>query len=54
MEPWLVVWLIVGLGTTAALLAVLISLVRQAILLGRTAARMQEELGPLAGYGHKT
>lgn len=49
MEPWLVVWLIVGLGTTAALLAVLISLVRQAILLGRTAARMQEELGPLAG-----
>ena len=47
MEPWLVVWLIVGLVTTAALLVMLGFLVRHVILLGRTASRMQEELQPI-------
>jgi hypothetical protein len=48
MEPWLVVWLVVGLLTTTALLVMLGFLVRHAILLGRTASRMQQELAPIA------
>lgn len=48
METWLVVWLVVGLVTTAALLVMLGFLVRHAILLGRTAGRMQDELRPIA------
>ena len=42
------VWLVVGLVSTAALLAMLGYLVRHAILLGRTASRMQRELQPIA------
>jgi hypothetical protein len=48
MEPWLVVWLVIGLVTTGALLVILLFLIRHAILLGRTAARMQRELQPIA------
>ncbi|MGH2641359.1 MAG: hypothetical protein ACRDGO_06640 [Actinomycetota bacterium] len=48
MKAWLVVWLVVGLVTTGALLVMLGFLVRHAILLGRTAGRMQEELQPIA------
>jgi hypothetical protein len=48
MDTWLVVWLVVGLVTTAALLVMLGFLVRHVILLGRTAGRMQEELQPIA------
>ena len=48
MEAWLVVWLVVGLVTTGALLVMLGFLVRHVILLGRTASRMQEELQPIA------
>lgn len=48
MEPWLVVWLVVGLTTTAALLVMVGFLVRHVILLGRTASRMQGELQPIA------
>lgn len=42
------VWLVVGLVTTVALLVMLGFLVRHVILLGRTASRMQEELQPIA------
>jgi len=48
VEAWLVVWLVVGLVSTAALLVMLGYLVRHAILLGRTASRMQQELQPIA------
>jgi hypothetical protein len=48
MEAWLVVWLVIGLFTTAALLVMLGFLVRHVILLGRTAGRMQDELQPIA------
>jgi hypothetical protein len=48
MKPWLVVWLVVGLATTVALAVMLAFLVRQVILLGRTAGRLQDELSPLA------
>jgi hypothetical protein len=49
MSSWLVVWLVVFLSTTVALLVMAAFLVRQVILLGRTAGRMQEELEPIAG-----
>jgi hypothetical protein len=48
MEAWLVVWLVMGLLTTAALLVMLGFLVRHVILLGRTAGRLQDELQPIA------
>jgi hypothetical protein len=48
MRSWLVVWLVIGLSTTAALLVMLGFLVRHVILLGRTAGRLQEELQPIA------
>ncbi len=48
MRPWLVVWLVVGLTTTVAMLVMLGFLVRHVILLGRTASRLQDELQPIA------
>ena len=47
MRPWLVVWLVIALTTTAALAAMLFFLVRQVILIGRTASRMQDEVRPI-------
>jgi hypothetical protein len=43
-----IVWLVVGLVTTAAVLAVLIALIRHLFVLGRALARFQEEVGPVA------
>jgi hypothetical protein len=48
VEAWLVVWLVVGLLTTGALLVMLGYLVRHVTLLGRTAGQMQQELQPIA------
>jgi hypothetical protein len=48
MAPWLVVWLVLFLTTTALLVAFAIALVRHGIVLGRTARRMSEEVGPIA------
>jgi len=42
------VWIAVGLTTTVAIIAVLIALVRHALLLGRTLRRFQEEVQPIA------
>ncbi len=42
------VWIAVGLTTTVAIIAVLIVLVRHALLLGRTLRRFQEEVQPIA------
>jgi hypothetical protein len=47
VEPWLVAWLVVGLSTTGALVVVVAALVRHVIVLGRTAARFQEEVAPI-------
>jgi hypothetical protein len=47
VSTWLVVWLVVGLVTTAALVATAVWLVRHVILVGRSMGRVQEELGPL-------
>jgi hypothetical protein len=43
-----IVWMVVGLVTTAAVIVVLVALVRQLLLLGRTLSRFQEEVSPLA------
>lgn len=48
MSGWLVVWLVLALVTTAALIAVLIGLVRHVLVLGRTLRRLQEEISPVA------
>ncbi len=42
------VWLVVGLVTTAALLAALVALVRHVRLLARALTRFHEDVAPLA------
>jgi hypothetical protein len=42
------VWLIVGLVTTAAMIAVLVGLVRHLLVLGRSLRRFQEATTPMA------
>jgi fatty acid desaturase len=48
VSTWLVVWLVVGLVSTAALAAFGIWMVRHVTLLIRTMGRVQEELTPIA------
>jgi hypothetical protein len=43
-----IVWLVIGLVTAAAALAVLIGLIRHLFVLGRTLSRFQQEVGPVA------
>lgn len=47
MNTWILVWFVVAILTTFALLAFLIGLVRQLLLLGRTAKQAQDELQPM-------
>ena len=47
MSTWILVWFILALLSTFALLAFLIGLARQGLLLGRTAKRAQDELQPI-------
>ena len=48
MAPWLVVWFVVGIISTAAILACLIGLMRHVLILGRTVKQLQDELQPIA------
>lgn len=48
MSAPFVVWLVVGLVSAAALLAVLIALVRHLKLLAHTLGRFRDEVAPLA------
>ena len=48
MSTWLVVWLVLTSLSILALIAVLVGLVRQALVLGRSLSRFTEEVGPLA------
>jgi hypothetical protein len=48
MTLWLVVWFIVAILGTVAILVLAAALVRQGILVGRTAQRLQDEVAPLA------
>lgn len=47
MGTWLVVWFIVGILSTVAVLAFLIALIRHLMVLGRSARRMQDEVTPI-------
>lgn len=42
------VWLVVGLVSSAAMIAVVVALVRHVMVLGRALARFQEEVSPIA------
>jgi hypothetical protein len=42
------VWLVVGLLSLTAVLAMLVALIRHLFVLGRTVSRFQGEVGPLA------
>jgi hypothetical protein len=48
VAPPFVVWIVVGLVTVVALLAVLIGLLRHALVLMRTLGRFQREVTPIA------
>ncbi len=43
-----IVWLVVGLVTATAVLAVLIALIRHLFVVGRAVSRFQQEVGPIA------
>jgi len=45
---WVFLWLLLGIITTMVFLVFAISLARHAVIIGRTARRFQEEVGPLA------
>jgi len=44
---WLLVWFVVGIVSTVAVIAFLIALIRHLLVLGRTARRMQDEVSPI-------
>jgi hypothetical protein len=43
---WLIVWFVIGIVSTIAVLAFLTALIRHMLVLGRTAQRMRDELAP--------
>jgi len=47
VSPWLLVWYLIAAVTTVAVVAFVIALVRQCLLVGRTARRLQEEAQPV-------
>lgn len=47
MSTWLLVWFVIGMVTTVAMVGFLVAMVRHALVLGRTARRMQEEISPI-------
>ncbi|MEX1264217.1 MAG: hypothetical protein WEE66_09855 [Actinomycetota bacterium] len=47
MGTWLIVWFVIGIVSTIAMLAFLTALIRHLLVLGRTARRMQDELSPV-------
>ena len=48
MSTWLVVWFIVAIVSTAAVIACLVALVRHVLVVGRSAKELQEAVKPLA------
>jgi len=44
---WLIIWFVICIVTTIAVLAFFAALIRQLLLLGRTARLMQDELSPI-------
>ncbi len=47
MNTWILVWFIIALLTTGALVVLGVNLGRHLMILGRTAKQMQEELQPI-------
>jgi hypothetical protein len=43
-----IVWLVIGLVSSVAMIAVLVALVRHVFVLGRALTRFQEEVSPIA------
>jgi hypothetical protein len=48
VSTWIFVWLIVTLLSTIAVIVVLVALGRHAALVGRSAKKLQGEVGPLS------
>ena len=48
MSTWLVVWFLITIVSTAAVIACLLALVRHMLVLGRTARQMRDAVTPLA------
>ncbi len=48
MTTTALIWLVIGLLTIVAVLALLIALIRHLLVLGRAARRFQEEVTPIA------
>jgi hypothetical protein len=48
MASWLVVWFVVGIVSTVAILACMIGLMRHVLVLGRTVKQLREEIQPIA------
>ena len=48
MDSWLVVWFVIAIVATIAVLAFLVALIRHLLVLGRTARRLQDEVSPIA------
>jgi hypothetical protein len=48
VAPWLVVWFVVGIVSTAAILACLIGLIRHVLVLARTMKQLRDEVRPIA------
>jgi hypothetical protein len=45
---WAFIWLLLGILTTAVFLIFAVALGRHAIIIGRTARRFRDEVGPMA------
>ena len=48
MSTWLIVWFIVAIVSTAAVIACLVALARHVIVVGRAAKEFQQAVQPLA------
>jgi hypothetical protein len=48
VATWIVVWFILGSAAVLVLAAFLIALTRHALVVGRAARRMADEVGPIA------
>ena len=47
MASWLVVWFVVGIVSTVAILACMIGLMRHVLVLGRTVRQLRDEVKPV-------
>jgi hypothetical protein len=48
VASWIVVWFVIGIVSTAAVLVCLVGLLRHLLILGRSVKLLQEEIQPIA------